>query len=346
MGKPVKLSWSRTDDFRQGRAHPMCISRVRATYLLGNVLTFEQRHTSSETSFSHGLGEMITATAASLPIAGNLSFAESIFLLTQSVPYNFGVVTQLLNEIPLKFNTGSMRNIYSPNVLTATELVVDKLAQKMGKDPVAFRREFLKDQRLRAVLDKAVQVGQWGKAMPKGTAQGIAVHAEYRGACAVLVEIDCRPETVNRPIRDGVTGPRVTKATVVVDAGLPLNPRGIEAQMIGGLNDGIAMALTSSLHIKNGIPLEGSWDNYFYTRQWNTPPAVEVVVMPATSGTPSGMGELGVAPSFAAVACAYGRATGTMPTSFPINHGTLSFEPYPLEPSTPQSPTDGLDTAF
>jgi isoquinoline 1-oxidoreductase subunit beta len=346
MGKPVKLSWSRTDDFRQGRAHPMCVSRVRATYLLGNVLTFEQRHTSSETSFSHGLGEMITATAASLPIAGNLSFAESIFLLSQSVPYNFGVVTQLLNEIPLKFNTGSMRNIYSPNVLTATELVVDKLAQKMGKDPVAFRREFLKDQRLRAVLDKAVQVGQWGKAMPKGTAQGIAVHAEYRGACAVLVEIDCRPETVNRPIRDGVTGPRVTKATVVVDAGLPLNPRGIEAQMIGGLNDGIAMALTSSLHMKNGIPLEGSWDNYFYTRQWNTPPAIEVVVMPATTGTPSGMGELGVAPSFAAVACAYGRATGTMPTSFPINHGTLSFEPYPLEPSTPQSPTDGLDTAF
>ncbi|GAB3886754.1 hypothetical protein GCM10029964_051560 [Kibdelosporangium lantanae] len=70
------------------------------------------------------------------------------------------------------------------------------------------------------------------------------------------------------------------------------------------------------------------------------------MVMPATSDEPSGMGELAVAPAFAAVACAYGRATGTMPTSFPINHGTLSFEPYPLEPSTPQAPTDGLDTAF
>ena len=69
--------------------------------------------------------------------------------------------------------------------------------------------------------------------------------------------------------------------------------------------------------------------------------------MPPTTGdSPSGAGELGVAPSFAAVACAYARATGTMPTSFPINHGTLGFEPYPLQPSTPQSPTDGLDTAF
>ncbi len=346
MGKPVKLSWSRTDDFRQGRTHPMSISKVRASYLLGNVLTFEQRHVSTETDFGHGLGEMITATAANLPIAGNLSFAESVFLLSQSVPYNFGVVTHLLNEIPLRFNTGSMRNIYSPNVVTAMELVVDRLAAKMRKDPVAFRREFLKDRRLRAVLDKAVEVGGWGKAMPKGTAQGIALHAEYRGAVAMLVEIDCRPETVHRPIEHGVTGPRVTKATIVVDAGIALNPRGLEAQMLGCLNDGIALTLTSSLHIKDGIPLEGSWDDYFYTRQWNTPPEVRVVVMPPTGDSPSGAGELGVAPAAAAVACAYARATGTMPTSFPINHGTLGFEPFPLQPSTPQSPTDGLDHTY
>jgi isoquinoline 1-oxidoreductase subunit beta len=346
MGKPVKLTWSRTDATRQGRAHPLSVSRIRASYLLGNVVAFEQRHTSSQTDFGHGLGEMLTNFAAELPIAGNLSFAESIFLLTQSVPYNFGVVTQLLNEVPLKFNTGSMRNIYSPNTVTAIELVVDQLAAKMKKDPVAFRREFLRDDRLRAVMEKAVEVGQWGKQMAPGTAQGIAVHGEYRGAVAALVEIDCRPETVNRPIEHGVTGPRVTKAVIVVDAGQPINPRGLEAQMIGGLNDAIAITLTSSLHVKDGLPLEGSWDNYFYTRQWNTPPEVEVVVMPPTTGQPSGAGELGVAPAAAAVACAYARATGTMPTTFPINHGTLSFEPFPPQPSTPESPTNGLDTAF
>jgi isoquinoline 1-oxidoreductase beta subunit len=346
MGKPVKLSWTRTDDFRQGRTHPMSVSRVRATHLLGNVLTYEQRHTSSETDFGHGLGEMLTNFAAELPIAGNLTFAESIFLLSQSVPYNFGVVTQLLNEIPLKFNTGSMRNIYSPNVVTAQELVVDQLAAKLRKDPLAFRREFMKDDRLEAVMNKAAEVGEWGKAMPKGTAQGMGVHAEYRGAVAMLVEIDCRPETVNRPIQNGVTGPRVTKATIVIDAGLPLNPKGLDAQMIGCLNDGIALILTSSLHMKDGLPLEGSWDNYFYTRQWNTPPEVEVVVMPPTTGNPSGAGELGVAAACAAVACAYARAVGKMPTSFPVNHGTLSFTPYPTQPSTPPSPTDGLETAF
>jgi isoquinoline 1-oxidoreductase subunit beta len=346
MGKPVKLSWSRTDNFRQGRTHPMCLSRVRVAYLGGDVLAYEQRHTSVQTDFGHGLGEMITATAARLPVVGNLSIAETVFTLTQSSPYNFGVTTQLLNEIPLKFSTGSMRNIYSPNVVCAQELVVDRLAAAMGKDPVTFRRQYLKDERLRAVLDKAAEAGDWGRSLPRGVAQGIGVHAEYRGAVAAMVEIDCRPETVNRPIEHGVTGPRVVKALIVVDAGFAINPRGLEAQMIGGMNDAIALVLTSSLHIKDGLPLEGSWDDYFYTRQWNTPLDMRVIVMPNTRSTPSGAGELGVAPAVAAVACAYARATGTMPTRFPINHGTLGFEPFPAEPSTPQSPTDGLDHAF
>jgi len=56
-----------------------------------------------------------------------------------------------------------------------------------------------------------------------------------------------------------------------VDVGLPINPRGIEAQMMGGAMDGIAQALTAGLHLENGLPLEGSWDDYRYTRQWNVP---------------------------------------------------------------------------
>jgi isoquinoline 1-oxidoreductase beta subunit len=345
MGKPVKLMWHRTDDFRHGRAHPMSYSKIRATYALGNVISYEQRHASVATDFTHGLGEALTATAAKLPVGG-LGFSETVFELTQEVPYNFGVTTQLLSEVPLKFHTGSMRDVYSPNVVCARELVVDRLADKMGKDPVAFRRSFLKQDRYRTVLDKVAELGDWGRSMPKGTAQGLAVHVEFKGCTAVLAEIDCRPETTGRKIPDAVTGPRVTRVVMVVDVGLPINPRGLEAQMIGCISDGIGLALTESLHIAGGLPLEGSWDNFFYTRQWNTPPEVKIVVLPPTTGEPGGAGELGVAGSFAAVACAYARATGTMPSRFPINHGTLSFDPLPREPSIPQSPTDGLDHAF
>ncbi|MFI6656543.1 molybdopterin cofactor-binding domain-containing protein [Streptomyces sp. NPDC050523] len=345
-GKPVRLMWHRTDDFRHGRTHPMSTSRVRASYALGQVLTYNQHHTSVATDFGHGVGEIITAEAAQLPV-GDLTFSETIFTLTQQTPYNFGVVTQLLSETDKGFHTGSMRNIYSPNVRCAQELVVDELARRTGKDPYHFRRSFLKEDRARAVLDKVAEVGSWGRGMPTGTAQGIALHPEYHGYVAVLAEIDCRPQTTGRKVPDAYTGPRVTKVVCAVDVGLAVNPRGLEAQMMGGIMDGIAITLSSGLHLDNGHFLEGSWDNYFYTRQWNTPPELEIVVMPPTSGRPGGAGELAVAGAMAAVACAYGRATGTMPTTFPINHdGPLGFEPLPTSPPIPASPTDGLSRAY
>jgi isoquinoline 1-oxidoreductase beta subunit len=343
MGKAVKLMWHRTDDFRQGRAHPMCTSRLRATLLAGEILTFEQRHTSVATEFGHGLGEIITSAAARLPV-GSQTFSQSIFNLTQEIPYHVGIPTLLLNEVDQGFNTGSMRNIYSPDVRCAQELMIDKLAQEARQDRLAFRRRLLKDGRARAVLDKVAEVGGWGRQLPAGVAQGIAVHPEYKGVAAALVEIDCRPETVGRHVEgEAYAGPRVTKAVFAVDVGLPVNPRGLEAQMMGGVMDGIALALSSSLHLKDGHFEEGSWDNYFYTRQWNSPPELKVIVMPPTTDTPGGAGELGVAAPFAAVACAYARATGTWPTEFPLNHADpLHFEPLPTTPPIPQSPTDGL----
>jgi isoquinoline 1-oxidoreductase subunit beta len=345
IGKPVKLMWHRTDSFRQGRAHPMCISRVRATYTLGNVLAFDQRHTSVATDFTQGLGDLLSHQLGTIPAGNFLAYSQGLFNLTANVPYNFGVVTQLLNEIYQynTFNTSSVRNVYSPEVGTATELIVDQLAGAFGQDRYKFRRAFVRDSRMVAVLDQVATAGSWGRAMLPGTAQGIAIHNEYKGRAACLVEIDCRPATVGRQVANGFTGPRVTKVVYVVDVGLPINPLGLQAQMMGGIMDGIAQALTYGLHLENGHFLEGSWDDAYYTRQWNTPPDVQVIVMPPTTGQPGGAGEFGVAASMAAVACAYARATGTMPTSFPINHDQpLGFTPYPTVPPIPQSPTDGL----
>ncbi|HEX7354494.1 MAG TPA: molybdopterin cofactor-binding domain-containing protein [Mycobacteriales bacterium] len=349
VGKPVKLMWDRTAEFRYGRVHPMCTSRVRATVLGGNVLSFEQRHTSVATDYTQGFGEILSSTAGKLPEGDFLGYSQTVFETTTNVPYNVGVVSQLLNEIFQydTFHSGSVRNLYNPEVVTAVELMVDQIARVVGKDPYALRRSLVKDPRAGAVLDAVAKAGAWGRSMPANTAQGIAIHTEYKGATACLVELDNTPATVRRTIRDAVTGPRVTKVVFAIDAGLPINPRGLEAQMMGGVNSAIGQVLTESLHLQDGHFLEGSWDNYFYTRQWNAPPDLQVIVMPPTTGEPGGAGEFGVAAAKAAVACAYARATGSLPTSFPVNHdGPLAFTPYPTVPSMPQSPTDGLDHAY
>ncbi|QWC86793.1 molybdopterin-dependent oxidoreductase [Nocardioidaceae bacterium] len=344
IGKPVKLMWHRADEPRQGRAHPMAISRVRATMVGDEVIQFDQRHTSVETDYRHGLGDIISATAAKLPAGtGNLGYAQTVFVLTQEVPFNFGAVTQLLGETDLRFNTGSMRNIYSPDVRMAVELTMDEMAREMGMDRLAFRRKFVKDDRTRTVLNKVAKEGGWGRRLPKGVHQGIAIHKEYKGVTAALVELDMRPRTVDRDIRDAVTGPRVRRVTFAVDAGQVVNPKGLEAQMMGGINDGIAMALTSSMHLRNGRFLEASWDNYFYTRQWNTPPRVDIHIIDTDIEEPGGAGEAGVAATCSAVACAYGAAIGRTPTYFPINHrDEIAFKPKTFVPPVPPSPKNGL----
>ncbi|MEV8532533.1 molybdopterin cofactor-binding domain-containing protein [Streptomyces sp. NPDC051211] len=318
--RPVRLMWTRIDDTRHGRMRPATHHRIRATYALGEVLSFEHRVAAAETDFRHGLGEIITATAARLPLGiGNATLAQTLFLTTVKSPYHFGLTTQLLTEVPTGIPTGSWRSVYSANTRGAEEIMVDELAGRLAKDPYRFRRTFLKTDAQRAVLDRAAAEGEWGRAMESGCAQGIAFHEEYKSRTACLVEIDARD-------RKRV---RVTKAVVVVDVGRPVNPRGLEAQMLGGLTDAISTTLRAGLHIDKGLPLEGSYSQFHWARQQDTPRQVKIIVMPARPGAePGGAGELGVPAAVGAIANAYARATGTKPRSFPLDFD-VDFTPYP-----------------
>ena len=350
IGKPVRLMWHRADECRVGRVHPMCVSRIRATYspAAGQVVSFEQRHTSVATDYTEAFGDMISSQAAKLPFANELTLSQTVFLLTVSVPYDVGAVALGYNEIFDfdRFATGSVRNLNNMDVRPAQELMIDRLAAKLGEDPLEFRLDRLEDERAKAVLEKVKDEGNWGRDLPEGVAQGVAVHNEYKGSIAVLAEVDTRPATTGRRIAGATTGPRVRKVTVAVDVGLPINPLGLRAQMEGGVMTGISHVFTGSLHLRDGNFLEGSWDDYRYTRQWNSPTDIDVHVMPATGERPGGAGELAVGVSTAAVACAYARASGTTPTSFPIGHTKdVPFKVKSFTPPLPPSPEDGL-TAY
>jgi isoquinoline 1-oxidoreductase beta subunit len=268
------------------------------------VLSYEHRMASVAVDFTgSGSGQALVDAGYGSPTVGT-----GYFQLSEACPYNFGMVTETLAEVPYDLHTGTWRSVYSAQARTAEEIMVDELARKMGKDPVAFRLEFLKTDTERAVLNKIASAGGWGRLMPPGTAQGVGFHAEYRSLAACLVEIDCTTST-----------PRVTKAAVAVDVGLPVNPKGLQAQAIGGVIDGISTILSAGNHLDNGAFREGSYKDFLYARQANAPLSCEVYVMPATGSSPGGAGELIVPAAAAAVANAYARATGAKPRSFPIN---------------------------
>lgn len=304
LGRPVKLLYTRADDMHHGRMRPASHHKIRATHLLGNVLAFEHRMAAIELDLGHGLGDALTAVGFDLLKFGG---GKTVHQLTQKVPYNFGVETQLLNDVFLPFPTSPWRSIYSGQAATANEIMVDEIARGLRKDPVAFRRQTLTLGRARAVLDKVASAGQWGRAMPAGTAQGVAMWEEYKGVVAFLAEIDCRDRAK----------PRVTKGVCAVDVGRAVNPTGLAAQMQGAFTDGISATLQAGVHIDNGAVRESSYTDFRYARMRHSALEVAVHVMPPT-GEPGGSGELGYPAAAAAVANAYARATGTLPTSFPI----------------------------
>jgi len=327
LGRPCKLMYHRADDMRHGRMRPQQYHKARATLLLGQVLSYEHRIASPRLDTRHGFGEMLTAAAASAPASvqqsiGNLAVEEALFKTMVASPYNFGVNTRTLQPAAIIMNTASYRSVHIQPTRGVEEIMVDEMAKALGQDPVAFRLATLRQARARAVLQTVAAAAGWGKVMPAGFGQGIAVHQETRSYTACCVELDGR---------DAITGAgpaRVTRATIAIDVGLPVNLSGIEAQLQGALAESISLTLMAGLHLANGLPLEGSYSQYHYGRMKHFPKDVRIIVMPPNGEAIGGLGEVGMSASFGAIANAYARATGIKPRKFPL-YFPVDFTPFP-----------------
>ncbi len=165
-GQTVKLMWHRTDDFRQGARNP-CPPRGSGPHALGQVLTYDQRHTSVSTDFGHGVGEIITSEAARLPSAVSPSRRRSS--LSPSRPLQL----RCRHPAAQRDRPRVQHRFHAQHLLAQRALRAGarggRAGETAGQGPYAVRRAFLKDGRARAVLDKAAEVGDWGRSMPSGT---------------------------------------------------------------------------------------------------------------------------------------------------------------------------------
>lgn len=302
LGRPVKLMWTREDDVRHGRMRPASMHRMRITYLAGQMVSFQNLSSAVQLDF---LGSPVIDGIA---IGGYPSIGSAFFAITQKTPYALGAEVKALNEVPLDFPTATWRSVYSGHNRAAEELMMDRLATRLGRDPLALRIELARSEPAKTLLRTLRAEGAWGRSLPSGWAQGVGYHEEYNARAGCLVEIDATAPAA----------PRVTKAFVVADVGVPVNPSGLEAQFMGCVMDGIGTILQAGNHIDSGRVRETSFADFRWPRQRHAPLQFSMRLMPST-GSIGGAGELAVPAAAAAVASAYGRATGSEPWRFPIN---------------------------
>ncbi len=349
FGAPVRLMWHRTDQVRAGREHPGSVSHCRATKVGNSITSFTQWHASSACDFTHSAGDIISGRMMKKDPSrywANTSITDWFYQIVTSVPYNFGPTRTALTEafeydyVP----TGPVRNVYSPDVAVARELLVEDMAKSFGMDGYQFRRAFAKDEHVVAVLDAVAKAGNWGRKMPKGMAQAIGIHGEYKCQTACLVEIDNRPRVRKDRELNGWVGPRITKAVFAISMGIPMNPDICKAQAMGGMMDGFAHAFSEVCDWQDGLPIQGGWDDYGWTRHWDCPTDFQAIIIDKGSSVPSGTGEIGNGAGFAAAAIALQNVLGKKVTTLPVflRDPNLVQPSIPKVPSIPQSPTRAL----
>ena len=199
------------------------------------------------------------------------------------------------------------------------ETTIDELAARAKRSPVDLRLEILGESgdvpksqddatpydpvRMRRVLLEAAERGGFGTPAPAGRARGIAMHHTFGSYCAHVVEVSVAPAANNQR--------RVTihKVVSVGDVGQPVNLSMLEAQMQGGIIDGIGAAFYGDVPIANGRATSRNFGDYRLIRMREAPLAIESHFIDSRV-RPTGFGEPPLPPIAPAVANAIAALTG------------------------------------
>jgi nicotinate dehydrogenase subunit B len=149
---------------------------------------------------------------------------------------------------------------------------------RSGLDPIQFRLAYLKDPRMRSVLEAAAQhFGRQLAKAPSGRDCGIDAQAYV----AAMAEIK---------VNKGTGDIEVKRVVCAQDMGQVVNPQGATLQMEGCITMGLGYALSEEIHFSDGRLQDINFDTYAIPRcSWL--PDIETVLVPSTSLPPKGGGE-------------------------------------------------------
>jgi len=295
IGKPIKLTWTREEDFGNDQYRPMALVRVRAGLdASGNVTGWTFRNVSPSILGQRGYIGPNDVDSQAIEGADGLAYAFGARRLDW-VPH------------PAAVPVGFWRSVGNSINSFAAESAIDELALAAGIDPLNYRRNLLaNDARSLAVLNAAAALAGWSTAPPAGHARGMAFWASFGSIVCQIAEVSgTTPATL-----------RVNRVACVIDCGSVVNPDSVVAQMQGGIVHGMTAAMWGKVTFTNGRASARNFNNYRMMRMRDMP---QIDVQIITSGAPlGGVGEAGVPPIAPAIANAYATLTGQRLRTLPL----------------------------
>ncbi|MDO9404616.1 MAG: molybdopterin-dependent oxidoreductase, partial [Polaromonas sp.] len=238
-------------------------------------------------------------------------------------PYDYDNLRVSVNDMAPMLRASWLRGVSALPNSFAHESYIDELATAAGVDPVEFRLRYLSEPRAAELVRTTADRAGWKvHTHPQQQAagadgasdilhgQGVAyaryVHSKWPGFGAAWAAWVADVE-VNR--RTGEV--HVRRVVVGHDAGMMINPAGVQHQIHGNVVQTTSRALTEQVALN---PV----DNTVAALEWGAypilnfrdVPVVEVVTMPRPGEPPLGAGESSSVPGTAAIANAIFDATG------------------------------------
>jgi nicotinate dehydrogenase subunit B len=282
-GRPVKLVWSREEEFTWAYFRPGGLIEVSSGATAEGRLTAWEFH-----NYNSGSAGIRT-------------------------PYDIPHQRIEFHPVRSPLRQGSYRALAATANNFARETNMDELARALKIDPLELRRRNLKDERLLAVLEASAKAFGWGKsARAAGSGVGFACGTEKGGYVATCAEVSV----------DKASRLKVVRVVTAFECGAIVNPDGLKNQVEGALIQGLGGAIFEAVDFREGKILNPHFSLYRVPR-FGDVPALETILLDRKDLPSAGAGESPLIALAPAIGNAIFDATGLRRRSLPLAPGGL-----------------------
>ena len=310
--RPVKVQWTRKDEFTASRCRPASAHRLRiATDDAGNLSDWWYGYITGHVVFSRErLPGWLLPVAR---LAGDMGVVKGAL-----APYSAPHQRVEYKDVDLPIDLGVWRSLNGAPAIFAIESAMDELAVQQGMDPVDFKIAQMKGKqpRLQVCLERVREMSG-RRSLPQGSGYGRGFACGiFDDRSFVAVSADIHVDEIAQEIK-------VLHMCCVQDVGMAVNPDQLRAQAEGNMAWSVGMALLERFEVADDEIKSSNYDNYAIVRMSDMP-SVDVEVVDQPSIPPAGAGEVALVAGPPAIANAIRNATGFRALRLPIAFADIS----------------------